>query len=209
MLALIEAMDLDEAGDPVRPPQGRQVIDSPQVRAFSRLFSPAECDFLVEVAEPLFGPSMVFDTEKGDIRDPIRTSDGATLHWLVEDPATHALNRRIAAASGTAHDQGEPLLILRYLPGQQYLPHLDALPGLANQRILTMLVYLNHGYQGGETAFTRADKQVSGGSGDAILFCNTGADGRADPMSEHAGLPVTQGVKYLASRWIRRAAYED
>jgi hypothetical protein len=24
-------------------------------------------------------------------------------------------------------------------------------------------------------------------------------------LSEHAGLPVTHGIKYLASRWIREA----
>ena len=50
------------------------------------------------------------------------------MHWLIEDPVIHALNRRLAAVSGTAWDQGEPLQILRYSPGQQYRNHFDFFP---------------------------------------------------------------------------------
>ena len=39
--------------------------------------------------------------------------------------------------------------------------------------------------------------------GDALLFFNTLADGRADPATRHAGLPVRSGAKWLATRWIR------
>jgi prolyl 4-hydroxylase len=35
------------------------------------------------------------------------------------------------------------------------------------------------------------------------MFSNVDADGRPDPLSEHAGLPVTSGTKLIASRWIR------
>ena len=38
---------------------------------------------------------------------------------------------------------------------------------------------------------------------DALLFRNVTQDGAADPMAQHAGLPVTRGVKLIASRWIR------
>jgi prolyl 4-hydroxylase len=136
------------------------------------------------------------------VTDAIRTSDGATIHWLIEDPATHALNRRLAALSGTLVEQGEPLYILRYQPGQQYRPHTDWLPG-ANPRVLTALVYLNDGYEGGETEFVKAGLRVRGRKGDVLIFRSQGPDGGLDPLSEHAGLPVTNGTKYLASRWIR------
>jgi prolyl 4-hydroxylase len=99
-------------------------------------------------------------------------------------------------------EQGEPLQVLRYAPGQQYRRHLDGVPGLANQRILTALVYLNHGYTGGGTAFPKADLTVEGRQGDVLVFRNASGDGRIDPLSEHAGLPVATGTKLLASRWI-------
>ncbi|WP_331040153.1 2OG-Fe(II) oxygenase [Allosphingosinicella sp.] len=122
---------------------------------------------------------------------------------MLENPAVHALNRRLAAASGTQVTQGEPLQILRYSPGQEYKAHVDALPVGTNQRILTMLVYLNEDYAGGETKFLETGLGFKGRTGDALLFRNASADGRPDPMARHAGLPVTRGQKLIASRWIR------
>jgi prolyl 4-hydroxylase len=48
---------------------------------------------------------------------------------------------------------------------------------------------------------------VKGRQGDVLVFRNIGPDGGFDPLSEHAGLPVTGGIKYLASRWIREARH--
>ena len=127
----------------------------------------------------------------------------------MEDPAVHALNRRLAAISGSAYACGEPLLILRYRPMQHYLNHLDALPGLENQRVMTALVYLNEGFEGGHTAFPAAGISYRGNLGDAILFTNVLENGQADQASLHAGLPVVSGEKYLASRWIRREPMFD
>ncbi|HEX4737840.1 MAG TPA: 2OG-Fe(II) oxygenase [Allosphingosinicella sp.] len=203
MLALIRRMDLDPEGNPRRVPQRQKVSDSPHILLFPNLFSAAECDYLIEVAEPTFEPSLVADTSGTNRPDPVRTSDGSTMHWLIEDPAIHALNRRLAAVSGSAWEQGEPLQILRYSPGQQYRNHVDYVPGIDNQRIKTALVYLNTDFEGGETAFVKAGLMVKARKGNAIVFRNALPDGRADPMCEHAGLPVTRGVKYLASRWIR------
>ena len=202
-LSLIRHMDLDGRGDPRTPPRGQVLTESPHIVLFTRLFSPAECDYLIDAAEPTYAPSLVGGSDTRDDREPIRTSDGSTLHWLIEDPAIHALNRRLAAASGTAYDWGESMQILRYRPGQQYRNHMDYVPGARDQRIMTALVYLNTEYEGGETAFIRTELKIKGGTGDAIVFRNTLADGRPDLMSEHAGRPVIGGVKYLASRWIR------
>ncbi|MDQ8754705.1 2OG-Fe(II) oxygenase [Sphingosinicella sp. LHD-64] len=203
-LALIETMDLDAAGGSGATPTGGVVHETPEVRHFERFFTPGECDYLTAVAAPRMKPSVVVDEHTGrQVPNPIRTSDGADFPWLLADPAVTALGRRIAAASGTGFDQGEPLQVLRYRSGQQYRPHLDAIAGLDNQRILTMIVYLTDGYRGGETRFTRSGFTFRGRKGDALLFRNTLPDGRPDPASEHAGLPVTAGTKLIASRWIR------
>ena len=207
-LTLVEKMKLDANGDPVAAPEGRSLSQSPQVTLFPRLLNPAECEYLKQVAEPGFQPSVVIDVKTGrDYSDPIRTSDGSTMHWMIEDPAVHALNRRLAAAGGVGAEHGEPLQILRYRPGQQYRTHMDFVPGVDNQRVLTALVYLNEGYGGGETRFVKTGLDVKGSTGDAIVFRNAGPDRRGDPMSEHAGLPVTSGTKFLASRWMRESRY--
>ena len=105
MLKVIRAMELNPNGDPVRLPPAAQISDRPNIRLFRDAFTPDECDFLVTLAEPTYERSLVIMNGR-DVPDPIRTSDGSTIHWLIEDPATHAINRRIAALSETAVERG-------------------------------------------------------------------------------------------------------
>ncbi len=199
MLSVIRDMQIDRQGDPLTVPPAEQLSERPGVWLFRGAFTPAECDFLILLAEPTYERSLV---DRKTVPDPLRTSDGSPIHWLIEDPATHAINRRLAALTRTAVDQAEPLLILRYRPGQQYYPHVDWLDD-PNPRILTALAYLNDNYEGGETSFVETGLTVKGRKGDTLVFRSVGPDGNFDPLSMHAGLPVTRGTKYLASRWIR------
>src|SRR5690349_11300517 len=202
-LDLIKAMDLDTNGDPKKAFEAERLSQQPDVRIFKGVLTPAECRYLIKAADPLFKPSMIYNDSGQEVRDTIRTSDGAGIYWLIEDPAIHALNRRIAKATGSAYDQGEPLQVLRYVPGQEYRPHFDYLEGVDNRRPWTALIYLNEDYEGGATRFVKTGLEVRGNTGDVLVFGNAGADGKREPLSEHAGLPVTTGTKYLATRWIR------
>lgn len=202
-LELIESMELDTQGDPLSTPESKLLSNRPHAVLFEKGLSAAECAYLVKATNELFEPSMVYDASNRRVRDTIRTSDGATINWLMEDPAVVALNRRIARATGTRYEDGEALQVLRYSPGQQYHPHFDWIDSAENQRIWTALVYLNDEYEGGATAFVRTGLQVRGCTGDMLLFSNADPEGNGDPLAEHAGLPVTAGTKYLATRWIR------
>ena len=203
-LALIEAMALTALGDPVSTPAVESLSERPRAARLPALFSPAECAFLIARARPSLAPSLVVDPATGRQRaNPVRTSDGMSFPYVEESPAIHALNRRIAAATRTMVTQGEPLQVLRYRPGQEYRPHSDAIAGEANQRILTVLVYLNRDYEGGETRFVQTGLSFKGEPGDALAFWNVDEAGRPDPFAQHAGLPVSAGEKLIASRWIR------
>ena len=208
-LAIVEQMALAANGDPASIPAGEVIGESPHLVWFRALLNPAECRYLVEAAEPMLQPSVVVDARSGrQVPDPVRTSDSVGFTLPLENPAVHALNRRIAAASGTRVEQGEPLQVLRYRPGQEYKPHFDHIPGFANQRVMTMLVWLNEDYDGGETLFMMTGRKLRGRIGDALLFRNSKADGRRDDSAAHAGLAVTSGEKLIASRWIRQHPFE-
>lgn len=208
-LRLIEAMRLDANGNPRSPPKGRQIGSDPRVTLFPGFLTPAECEHLASVAAGRMEPALIADPDTGELRrHPIRTSDYALIGPAIEDLATGAINRRIAAVSGTEIGQGEALNVLRYAPGQQYRLHHDALPGEVNQRFRTMVIYLNQGFSGGETHFPANGLTVTPKGGDAIMFDNCRADGSVDPLSRHAGLPVRQGVKWVATRWIRQAPFD-
>jgi len=203
VLALLDKMAIDENGDPMRLPPAEVLSDRPEIRRVERLFTAAECDHLRQLAEADYEPSVVNNAMGQPVRDPIRTSDGATIHWMIENPATHALNRRLAAVSGTAYEQGEATLILRYKGAQEYKPHFDFVRSETNQRFKTVLVYLNHDFKGGETDFPEIGLKTKGRKGDALLFTSALPDRSVDPLSKHAGLPVTAGTKYLCTKWIR------
>lgn len=203
-LEMLRAMDLDPDGLPRRLPELERLSTSPRVALARGFLTPAEARHIAEAAAGLLEPSTVVDPASGRmIAHPIRTSRSAAIGPTRETLPIQAILARVALLSGTDVTQGEPLTLLEYQPGQQYRPHHDALPGLTNQRIATVLLYLNQGYGGGETRFVRSGLTVAGRGGDALLFGNTLPDGRPDPSAEHAGLPVTAGQKLLATRWIR------
>ena len=203
-LQLVAAMRLDEAGDPMSLPEPEILSRDPLVVRHTGLFTPAECLYLRQIAERRFAPALIFhEGRQCFVADPLRTSETASFPFISEWPAVHALNRRLAAASGSDVRQGEPLQVLRYTPGQEYRPHLDAIPGLGNQRVLTFLVYLSDDYEGGETDFPELPLRFRGALGTGLLFGNALPDGRPDPRMRHAGLPVRSGSKLVASRWIR------
>lgn len=208
-LGLIRSMDLDSNGAPMHSPPVTPVAMSPRVAIAERIFTADECAHMRRLATPLLQPSFVVDPTSGkQLPHPIRTSESAILGPIQQDLVVHALNRRIAAVTGTCIEQGEPITLLRYEPGQQYRLHHDCLPGEQNQRFMTAIVYLNDDFDGGATSFEALGQTFKPATGGAIIFLNTVANERPDERSRHAGLAVTTGEKWVATRWIRRSRFD-
>jgi prolyl 4-hydroxylase len=102
----------------------------------------------------------------------------------------------------------EDIQVAKYFKNGYYKHHYDGddcdenCP--SNQRIATMLVYLQEPVSGGETDFITLKKAVKPKKGDAVFFWV------ADPTTRklyketlHAGQPVKEGVKIIATQWIR------
>ncbi|MDB5439145.1 MAG: hypothetical protein JWM33_1572, partial [Caulobacteraceae bacterium] len=97
--------------------------------------------------------------------------------------------------------------------------HFDSFPGaeamaaspLGNygQRLMTLLVYLNEAYEGGETDFPLLNFKFRGKTGEALLWRNTTDDRELHQMSLHAGLPPSSGEKWVISQWIREFPLPD
>jgi hypothetical protein len=68
---------------------------------------------------------------------------------------------------------------------------------------VTFLLYLNDGFEGGETEFPLVGVRCKGNKGDALCFWNVLPNGSPDRQTIHAGLPPTQGEKWLLSQWVR------
>jgi hypothetical protein len=180
-------------------------------------FLPARaCEWLIEQSKGRLTSARVKDpTQDGSAVDNVvRTSSGLGFSSLEPDLVALLTAMRIAAATGLPLAQQEPTNILHYAPGEQYRPHYDFIMpeeegAFASelqrygQRVCTVLIYLNDGYEGGETEFTRLGWRFKGKAGDALIFWNLSAAGERERNSLHAGLPVTSGEKWLLSKWVR------
>lgn len=211
-LALEEAM---------QAPVARVLSTQPRVSVIDHLLSADECRLLIVSARPHLRASRTLDPTSGQaLNVDLRTSHDAQFDPVLESLALRLVQWRMAAAAGLELVEAEQLIVLRYAPGQEYKPHRDYLPPAsiardgpqAGNRRRTICVYLNPVAAGGATAFPFAGLQVEPLPGRAVVFDNMIYDdaspqGRPDPDSLHAGMPVEAGEKWLATLWIRERRY--
>lgn len=210
-----------ELREALLPPPLEARSERPRIAVVDGLLSADECRLLVAAAQPILAKSMVNDPQTGEsVANPIRTSSEAGFNPVTEDLALRIVQLRLAAAAGVDLPNAEHLIVLRYTPGQEYRPHRDYIapraleddnPGAGN-RARTICVYLNAPEAGGETEFPMAGIRVAPKPGRAAIFDNMAfdaahPDGRPDPESLHAGLPVVRGEKWLATLWLRQRRY--
>lgn len=200
-------------------PRPRIASASPRVAMVEGFASPEICDWLIQRARPRLSPAKVYDHDTGGARsDGIRTNSECHFPLNESDILLLLLRARMAKITELPTDAMEAPVILHYLPGQEFLPHFDfldtSLPGYAKdvaqrgQRVLTFLLCLNEGYEGGETEFPVIGKRWKGHRGSALFFWNVEPNGMPDRRTAHAGLPPTSGEKWLLSQWIRGPAVQ-
>jgi prolyl 4-hydroxylase len=73
-----------------------------------------------------------------------------------------------------------------------------------NDRIGTAILYLNEGFKGGETFFPELGLKVIPEKG-SVLFFDYKYSYETNKKTLHAGLPVIEGTKYIATFWIRQS----
>lgn len=151
-----------------------------------------ECDELIQLGEDSGFELSKIRTAQGDIiREDIRNNS----RFIIKDDGTmgeelfEKVREYLPQELGGWKLKGlnEQVKIYKYTKGQQFKMHRDA-PYVRNdneQSFITMMVYLNEGFVGGDTFFM--DKQVKPETGKCLLFWQ-------DQL--HAGMEVTEGVKY-------------
>jgi prolyl 4-hydroxylase len=196
---------------------GERLNSSPRIERWTGAIAPSVCDYLTVGAAPLLKPAQIINPKTGNLeRDPYRSSLTAPMPEQAMDLVSWAIKCRMAALAGHPARHGEALAVIVYRPGDEYRAHFDFIldsSGYAaedlsrrGQRIATSLVRLNEEFTGGDTVFPRLDVRWSGRRGDALSFDNVAADGSCEKTSLHAGEPVKEGVKAIASLWLRERA---
>ena len=194
----------------------RALSVSPDLRiAIAENFIPPRiCAWLIERSRPNLTRAQIDDPATGTARyGGMRTNSAAEFALPDSGLILHLLRARISALAGPPPSAMEGSTVLHYEAGQQFFPHYDFLdtanPGYAKQvaeygqRVLTFLIYLNDGFEGGETDFPTIPWRFKGKTGDALFFWNVLPSGQPDRRTYHAGLPPESGEKWLFSQWVR------
>lgn len=150
---------------------------------------------------------------KGSVESGIRNN----MHYPTPIPndnlAMACVERVIAKFAGVKLAFAEPIVVLRYEPGQFYQWHYDAIHAYTaeieaelarfGQRSKTAILYLNDDFDGGETEFKAPYIQVKPETAAILVFDNTDQTGKPIPSSLHRGCEVTAGQKWVCTQWFR------
>lgn len=192
------------SSEPDRPlPYGVQVVPG--------FLSPQDCRRLVRYADKQKGHwLMVRDAKRSrpgklvEKRDPARITqqvDMSKHQAFIND----SVRRGLIEVAGPAYGEIEffeiPYL-LRYRVGGTYGKHADA-EGYEQEtqrwyrscdRDVSLLIYLNDDYEGGELLFNRLNYTYKPQAGDLAMF-------PSGNLFLHQSLPITRGTKYALVSW--------
>jgi prolyl 4-hydroxylase len=177
--------------------------------AIQGLATPEICDWLIARAQPRLEAAQIyeFDGEKSNVRAAVDRSNSVFAFGSRDrDLVIAVLRARIAQVIPAEIRAMEAPEVLRYTIGQEYRPHYDRpadpnAPGI-RKRMISLLMSLRTGYEGGETVFPLTGRRWKGRQGNAIFFWNVTRDGARDRLSLHAARPVTQGEKWIYTQFI-------
>lgn len=179
-----------------RPPRFREVAHG--VFA-ATLFSPGTCRSLVSSVRQAahWETAGVAVLKQGKFENAIRRKDRhANVMLLEEAPAADGVLRKTLA--GAVRQSAEALYacaftginhlqLIQYGRGGKFKLHTDSGPG-TEDRMVTVLCYLNDGFSGGSTVFPYVNFCYRPRAGDVVLFPSEWP---------HAAEPVRSGEKYV------------
>jgi prolyl 4-hydroxylase len=170
-------------------------LSQPLFWTIGGVLAPPECQALIEridAAGPVIAPVSLpgGPVVRRDLRDNERV--------VFDDAALAAdlfgrLRARLPAELSGRRLVGvnERFRCYRYRAGQRFGPHYDGafVRDERERSLLTLMVYLNEGFEGGATTFLELERAVTPRTGRALLFQHS---------LLHEGSVVRHGVKYVA-----------
>ncbi|SOC42559.1 2OG-Fe(II) oxygenase [Ureibacillus acetophenoni] len=179
-------------------------FEEPLVVVLGSVLDDEECEALIQLSKERLQRSKIGSTK--EVSD-IRTSSGAFL-TDVNNEILARVEKRVSAIMGIPTEHGEGLHILNYKPGQEYKAHYDYFAPTSkaakNNRISTLVLYLNDVEEGGTTTFPKLGLTVCPQKGMAVYFEYFYNDPLLNELTLHAGAPVVEGEKWIATQWMRR-----
>lgn len=194
-----------------------QVCELPRVWTAENFAGPALCAWLVDRGRGRFEVARMRNATTGVSRVlESRTCSDFKFDILDGGVIMLLLRIKISVVTGVPVPHMEPPQIFHYAVGQEIKAHYDFMydgvhpygrdGSYRGDRMVTFLMYLNEGYEGGELKFVKANYSYKGRTGDGVFFAGH-RDGKPDMQSLHAAAPVISGEKYILSQWIHNQPF--
>ncbi len=199
----------DHAGNTIYTDREIEILtrlEEPLIVVLGNVLSNEECDELIRLAK---AKDNMQRSKIGTTREvnELRTSSSMFLEES-ENEIDARVEKRVSSIMNIPIEHGEGLQILKYTPGQEYKAHYDFFSSTSkaanNNRISTLVMYLNDVEQGGETFFPKLDFSVSPQKGTAVYFEYFYSDNNLNELTLHGGAPVIAGEKWVATQWMRK-----
>ncbi|MEK4085080.1 2OG-Fe(II) oxygenase [Psychrobacillus sp. FSL K6-1415] len=179
-------------------------LEEPLIVILGNVLSNEECDELVRLSKDKMKRSKIGTTRE---ENELRTSSSMFLEES-ENEIIARVEKRVSSIMNIPIEHGEGLQILRYTPGQEYKAHHDFFSSTSkvasNNRISTLVMYLNDVEQGGETFFPKLNFSVTPKKGMAVYFEYFYNEQNLNDLTLHGGAPVITGEKWVATQWMRK-----
>lgn len=185
-------------------------IKNPNVVVFSNFLTDEECELMINgVKDKIKRSKTIDDTTGKSSEHEARTSSGS-YYACGENDYIKKIEDRISKLVNWPMEKSEGIQVLKYGIGDQYKPHYDYFNETikldhGGQRIGTFLMYLNTPDKGGCTSFPDAGIEIAAQKGNAIFFSYDKPDSSTKTL--HAGMPVIEGEKWIATKWLRQHKY--
>jgi len=199
----------------LRKPACERVREDATILRFPELLPDPICAWLIERSHGRLVRARVYDPiDQRETVSEMRSNTTATFGVAEVSALDFLIQARMASGCDVPLTHFEAPAVLHYETGEQITPHFDFIDPrspdyekqvqVQGQRIFTFLIYLNDGYEGGETAFPELGFQHRGARREGLLFSNVDAHGNPDLRMLHAGQAPTRGEKWILSQFIRR-----
>ncbi|CAM3169623.1 2OG-Fe(II) oxygenase [Filibacter tadaridae] len=197
----------DHVGNKIKTDREIDIItrlEEPLIVVLDNVLSNEECDELIRLSKDKMQRSKIGKTREVN---ELRTSSGMFFQESENETVTRVENR-ISSIMNIPIEHGEGIQILKYTPGQEYKAHYDFFSSTSkvanNNRISTLIMYLNDVEQGGETFFPKLNLTVTPQKGMAVYFEYFYNDENLNNLTLHGGAPVITGEKWVATQWMRK-----
>jgi prolyl 4-hydroxylase len=177
------------------------------------ILSNAECDQLIAFSKGEMKQSDVLNY--GESPRQIDENHRKSKHaWFSDDshPIIEKIAKYTANISGLPIENQENIQVVKYEKGGKFNAHYDAciyedktfcnkINKKAGERKLTLIIYLNDDFEGGETEFPELKLKIKPVKGKGILFHNTDDNQVIHKKSIHKGNEVL-GEKWICNKWV-------